>query len=129
MGRENKCSMYLKEITLDEIVEEIAKLCVKKATGYDKIPPKIIKWAADLFTPILMVIYNKCLELGYYPDSMKVAKVVPIYKKGDKDDFNNYRPISILIQFNQIFERLISKRLHNFLNKYDLFTKKQFGKV
>ena len=127
MGRENKLSMYLKEITIDEIIEEILKICIKKSMGYDNIPPKIIKWASDLFAPILMVIFNKCFNTGYYPNCMKIAKVIPIYKKGDQEDFNNYRPISILNQFNQIFERLISKRLHNFFNKYDLFVKKQFG--
>ena len=95
--------------------------------GYDRIPPKIIKWAPDLFAPIHMNIFNKCIDLGYYPNSMKVAKVVPIYKKGDKEEFNNYRPISILIQFNQLFERLISKRLTNFFNKFEILTTKQFG--
>ena len=127
MGRENKSSMYLNEITLEEILEEITNICSKKAMGHDRIPPKIIKWAPDLFAPILCAIYNKCFILGYYPNNMKIAKVVPLYKKGDKDDYNNYRPISILIQFNQLFERLISKRLHAFFKKFDLFTKKQFG--
>ena len=127
MGRENRSSMYLKEIKIDEIIEEILKICIKKSMGYDNIPPKIIKWGSDLFAPILMVIFNKCFHTGYYPNSMKIAKVIPIYKKGDQEDFNNYRPISILNQFNQIFERLISKRLHNFFNKFDLFVKKQFG--
>ena len=127
MGRQNKSSMYLTDITIDEIIEEILKICTKKAMGYDQIPPKIIKWAPHIFAPILLVVYNKCFELGYYPSSMKVAKVVPIHKKGDKNDFDNYRPISILIQFNQLFERLISKRIHSFFNKHDLFSKKQFG--
>ena len=78
MGNENRSSMYLKEITLNEIMEEIAKICTKKAMGYDRIPPKIIKWAPDIFAPILLTIYNKCLDLGYYPNSLKIAKVIPI---------------------------------------------------
>ena len=81
----------------------------------------------NLFAPISLAVYNKCFELGYYPSSMKVAKVIPIHKKGDKDDFDNYRPISILNKFNQLFEHLISKRIHSFFKKFDLFTKKQFG--
>ena len=124
MGKVNKQSMYLTFITIDEIIEEIKKICPKKATGYDGIPPKIIKWAIDIFSPILLVIFNKCIDLGYYPNIMKVGKVTPIYKKDDKNDLNNYRPISVLTQFNQIFERLLSKRLLNFFNKSNLITKK-----
>ena len=48
-------------------LEEIANIIIKKAKGYDQIAPKIIKWAPDLFAPILLKIFNKCIELGYYP--------------------------------------------------------------
>ena len=54
MGRENRSSMYLKEITINEIFEEILKICIKKSMGYDNIPPKIIKWASDLLAPLLL---------------------------------------------------------------------------
>ena len=99
---------------------------VKKAMDIDNIPPKIIKWAPELFAPILQVISNKCIDIGYYSDSMEIAKVTPIYKKGDKTDPNNYHPISVLTQFNQIFERLLYKRFIVFYEKYNVITKKQF---
>ena len=99
----------------------------KKATGYDEIAPKILKWAAELFAPLLLTIFNKCISLGYYPKSMKVGKVSPLYKKGEKDEKNNYRPITILTQFNQLFERLLSKRFINFFEKFNVMSKKQFG--
>ena len=92
MGKENKATMYLKFIELYEIPEEIKKICIKKATGCDEIAPKILKWAAELFAPVLLIIFNKCISLGYYPNSMKVGKVSPLYKKWEKDDQNNYRP-------------------------------------
>ena len=92
MGKENKATMYLKFIELYEILEEIKKICIKKATGCDEIAPKILKWAAELFAPVLLIIFNKCISLGYYPNSMKVGKVSPLYKKWEKDDQNNYRP-------------------------------------
>ena len=57
---------------------------------------------------------------------MKIAKVTPIHKDGDKNDFNNYRPISVLTQFNQIFERLLSKRFLSFFEKHKIITEKQF---
>ena len=58
---------------------------------------------------------------------MKIGEVAPIYKKGEQNEKNNYRPITILTQFNQIFERLLSKRYLNFFEKYNIITKKQFG--
>ena len=127
MGRENLSTMYLKYIELSEILKEIKKMCVKKAMGLDEIAPKIIKWAPELFAPILLVIFNKCIELGYYPGKMKIGQVAPVHKKGDQDEKNNYRPITVLTQFNQIFERLLSKRFISFFEKYDIITKKQFG--
>ena len=119
--------MYLKLIEIYEILEEIQKLCIKKAKGYDEIAPKLIKRAADLLAPILLIIFNKCIDLGYYPAGMKIGKVAPIYKKGEKNGNANYRPITVLTQFNQIFERLLSKRYLNFFETFDIITKKQFG--
>ena len=104
MGRENKSSMYLKYIEIQEILEEITKICIKKAKGYDEIAPKIIKWASHLFAPILLIIFNKCIDLGCYPAGMKIGKVAPIYKTGGNKGEANYRPITILTQFNQIFD-------------------------
>ena len=56
--------MYLRKIELSEIIEIIKNIILKKAMGYDKIPPKIIKWAPEVFAPILLVIFNKCFDLG-----------------------------------------------------------------
>ena len=96
-------------------------------TGNDGVPPKVIKWAPHLFGPILLIIFNKCLQTGQYPDSMKIAKVSPIHKNGDKNILDNYRPISVLTQFNRLFERLLAKRLMNFFDKNNIITKQQFG--
>ena len=127
MGKGNNSSMFLRYTSLAEILEEMNLIDVKKSMGYDEIPPKIVKWAANLLAPWLMVIFNKCIDLGYYPSAMKTAKVTPIYKEGDKDDFSNYRPISVLTQFNQLFERLLSKRYLEFFEKFEIITKKQYG--
>ena len=114
--------MFLKEIQLDELLDIMKNLCVKKSIGYDQVPPKIIKRAPNLLLPILSTIFNKCINIGYYSNAMKVAKVDPIYKNGEKDSVYNYRQMSILSRFNQLFERLLSNRLLDFFNKFDLFT-------
>ena len=117
----------MSDIENHEIIDEITAISDKKAMGFDSIPPKIIKWAPHLFTPFLKSIFNKCLHLGYYPDTMKIARVVPIHKGGDINNVNNYRPISVLTQFNRIFERILAKRLLSFFEKNKIITRKQFG--
>ena len=90
LGRECKKSMFFKDIEIDEILKEIRNICEKKGMGFDNIPPKIIKWAPELFAPILQIIFNKCLSIGHYPQNMKIARVVPIHKEGNINDVNNY---------------------------------------
>ena len=72
-------------------------------------------------------MFNLCLRTGTHPDLMKVAEVIPIFKKGQKDTLTNYRPISLLSQFNKIFEKLLHSRIYSYLSKFNLFSKKQFG--
>ena len=67
------------------------------------------------------------MQLGYYPKQLKVARVVPIHKGGDPNDINNYRPISVLTQFNRLFERVLANRLMSFFEKHRIITSKQFG--
>ena len=64
---------------------------------------------------------------GVFPDSIKTAKVIPLFKAGDKKSFSNYRPISILTQFSKILEKLFNNRLENFLEKYKILSDNQYG--
>ncbi len=72
-------------------------------------------------------IINLSLDHGIYPDIFKQAKVTPIYKKGPKDDKNNYRPISILSVLSKVIERHVSNALCNYLHEYNLVHEHQSG--
>jgi len=72
-------------------------------------------------------IFNLSLNEGIVPDELKIAKVVPIYKKGDKSEAINYRPISLLSVFDKLLERLMYNRLYSFLTKHNILYKYQFG--
>ena len=76
---------------------------------------------------ILACIFNYCILLGAYPSLLKVAKVIPLYKKGPKDECSNYRPISLLMHINKIFEKLIHTRMYSFLQKNKILNPNQYG--
>ena len=98
-----------------------------KASGHDSISPKIIKCLVEIISPILTEIFNKFLSAGKYPDFFKVAKVTALFKNGDKSSVENYRPISVLPQLNQVFEKLLHGRLTSFLTENDILNKNQYG--
>ena len=121
----NMKRFILHSILEPEVDKLIQELDITKGVGIHKIPPKVVKWAALLLVPILTKLFNKCIVAGIYPDSLKIARVKPIFKDGNRNDTSSYRPISILSQFNRIFEKLIRDRLYNFME--DKLSKKQFG--
>ena len=121
----NMKRLILSIISESEVGKLLMELDENKSVGIDEIPPKVIKWAAHLLCPILTKIFNKCLVAGIYPDSLKTARVTPIFKGGNKNDTSCYRPISVLSQFNQIFEKLLRDRLYDFIK--DKLYRKQFG--
>ena len=95
--------------------------------GYDDISPKIIKHTSTLLSTPLTHIINLTLKTGIFPDKLKKAKVIPIYKTGGRSDINNYRPISILPAFSKTFEKAIATRLTNYLEKNNLLSEYQHG--
>ena len=94
--KQTKTKFFFRKVTKDEISSAIKKLNRKKATLSNDIPTKIIQQFNEIFTDFLYKNLNNCLESGIFPDELKLAEVVPVYKKNDKKDKSNYRPISIL---------------------------------
>ena len=64
---------------------------------------------------------------GVFPDTLKIARVIPLFKSGDRNDISNYHPISLLPVISKIFEKLIHSRLISFLDKHNVLYSKQFG--
>ena len=120
-------SFFLHFATESEIITEINKLNCKKSPGYDDISVKFLQVAKQLVSKPLMLIFNKAITTGQYPDSLKIAKVIPLYKKGENTLVNNYRPISLLSLLNKIFEKMLCRRLYKFLVKHNVLYKYQFG--
>ena len=120
-------NFFLQLITAHEIKLEILKLNPRKSPGDDNIGAKIIQICPDVFAENLAKIYNNSITRGDYPDQMKIAKVIALFKKGEKFLPKNYRPISLLSMFNKIFEKLLCKQLVSFIERNKILYNYQFG--
>ena len=90
-------------------------------------PVKLLKIASPIIVPYLVNIINISFKTGCFPDAVKLAKVIPIFKAGSKLDINNYRPISLLSVFSKIIEKLMHSRLCSFLEAHNVIYNSQFG--
>ena len=75
----------------------------------------------------MTIIINQMLHSGIFPDAIKVSKVIPLYKKDDKQLFSNYRPISLLPSISKIFEKVILLQLTEYLDKNNILHQNQYG--
>lgn len=124
---DNNQSMYLQPVTNGELLDLVNKLKNKYSSGDDQIPTSIVKLSIAETVDVLNYIINNSLKFGIYPNQLKLAKIIPLYKKGSIDDLNNYRPISLLPSFSKIFELVMCSRLISFMNKCQLFSTSQHG--
>lgn len=74
----------------------------------------------------MSIIFNKCFLDGEFPSSFKKSIVIPLYKTGDKNSCNNYRPIAVTLSLAKLLEKCIKTRLISFLNEHKFFNKNQF---
>lgn len=111
----------------DEIKKIINKLDADCSTGIDGINTKSIKCLSDIIVDNLSDCINHCLSAGYFPDSLKKAKISPIYKSGPKTDTGNYRPISVLPVISKVFEKVIHKRISTHLETIKFLYEHQYG--
>ena len=123
----NSNSLFLTPITEEEILNVVLNMSNKTSTDCYNINMETVKKCIDVIVKPLTNIFNKSFNTGVFPDSMKTAKVVPIFKSGNKSEFTNYRPISLLPQFSKILEKLFDIRFESFLKKNNVLNESQYG--
>jgi len=90
-------------------------------------PEVTVKCCVQLITTPLVHTFNLSFLTGYFPDIPKIAKIQPIFKKGNEQDMKNHRPISILSVFSEVLEKLTFNKLKSFVEKYSILTDAQHG--
>lgn len=120
-------SLFLRPATTEEVVLKIKELDTRKSAGPDGITAAFVKTHHQIFSILLRDMFNECVESGYFPDFLKVAKVTPIHKAGSRKDVNNYRPISVLSVLSKILEKLLVDRLLHYLRDRHVLYDNQFG--
>ena len=120
-------SMYLSPTCSTEIDQIIRSMQNKKSSGYDNISNQMLKWLRPVITKPLSIIFNKSLEHGVFPNSMKIAEIVPLHKRGDETQCNNYQSISLLLTMSKILEKLMYSRTYKFLEVNNILFQSQYG--
>ena len=127
MPKKNECNLFLSPV-LEEDVITIVNACKSKTScDHNNIDMVLVKQVINYIAKPLAHVCSKSFECGVFPDNMKVAKVVPLFKAGDRSLFSNYRPISLLSQFSKILEKLFNERLDKFIDKFQLLNNCQYG--
>ena len=124
LGKSSSSSIYLRDCTTAEIEQIISELENSKASD---IPVRIIKKSSRLISPFLAKHINESMANGVFPNILKIGKITPVFKKDDKELFENYRPVSTLPIFGKIYEKVIYERLYSFLLSQNILTPNQFG--
>ena len=109
------------------VLESVNKLKTKNSVGRDNISTKLLKDIIECIIYPVTHLFNLSFRTGYIPSEYKCAKVIPIFKSGDKASFNNYRPISILPTFSKLLEKIAARQMFKYLNKFNIFYKHQYG--
>ena len=120
-------NFFLSPVTPQEIFDIIQSFDINKSLGPNSIPIFILKISNNFFSTKLTDIINLSFKSGIFPNLCKIAKVIPIFKKENPLLCENYRPISLLPIFSKIFEKVIYKRMYDFIEKNKLIYKCQFG--
>ena len=115
LGNSTRESIFFLPTNENEIIEVVKQLRNTSSAGHDGISVIFLKKIIYAIATPLSIIFNLSITTGIVPKSHKLAKVIPVHKKGDKHSVQNYRPISLLPTFSKILESIIYNRLYKHL--------------
>ena len=111
----------------EDIYKIVKSLNTKTSYGFDGISTKLLQRIISPILKPLTLVINQSLATGIYPEKLKIAKICPLYKKGNVHVIDNYRPISLLPSLSKVFEKAVFNQLYSYFKEYDLFFDSQYG--
>ena len=120
-------SLFLTPVTSMEVNDLINILNPSKSVVPNSIPIKLLKILGSSVSPLLALLVNQSFQCRVFPDKLKKANVIILFKKGNPEVPSNYRPVSLLPIFSKIFEKLMYRRLFRFLEVHNVLYSLQFG--
>ena len=123
----NVNSIFFEPTDPEEILAILRTMKGKNSSGHDNINSKLLKAVDSCIIKPISILINKSIQHGIVPDVMKLAKVIPIYKAKAKDEFSNYRPISLLPTLSKLLEKVVHKRVYSFLTQNEILCNNQYG--
>ena len=124
---ENVNSLYFCPTVYLEVNKIISKLPNRASSEYDKINNRLLKLIKDEISKPLTDLFNMSLSQGTFPSKMKLSEIVPLHKGNKRTAPENYRPISLLVTISKILEKLVYKRVYDFLQSNDSFYDSQYS--
>ena len=120
-------SFSLKEVSKEDVLAKLKALNPSKAPGLDNIPARFLRDAAVGIASSITHITNMSISQGQFPGELKLARVTPLFKKGNKLDPSNYRPVSILCAISKIMEKIIYEQIYSYVTALNLLFEFQSG--
>lgn len=111
----------------DEVKKIVHSLKSKSSSGPDGISVNLLKFLAPALITPMKIIINQSLLTGIYPEKLKIAKVIPLYKKGEKHNIENFRPVSLLSSISKVFEKVAYIQLSDYFTNNKLWFDGQYG--
>ena len=103
-----------------DVLESINSLPSKPSCGIDDFSAKLLKYVKNKIAPIITLIFNQSVATEIFPDKLRIAKVVPVFKKDNPTLISNYRPTSLLPVISKVFERILHDQITAHLQSNDL---------
>ena len=123
----SKCKLSSIQVSKKGVLKLLENINVNKAPGPDQIPGKLLRIIAEEIHEVLTVLFQKSLDHGSVPEDWKTALITPLFKKADKNDVQNYRPISLTSIICKLLEHIIHSTIMDFVDSNNILTDFQHG--
>ena len=116
-------TMQHKSVLINELRDTLFSLKLSKSPGYDEISFNVVKKCFSELCKPLKYVFNLSIQIGVFPDELKITRALLVYKAGDIGDLTNYRPISVLPCYFKILERIMYNRLFSYVSQEKIYSK------